>query len=133
MLKLALCVAYGGLLRTESRGAHFREDYLKRDDANWLKRTITAWRDEDDTLPEVTYEDLNIMKMEIPPAFRGYGAKGMTIEHELSKKRQEEVDSIRKKMEEEGKDRFEIQDALMPYDLPVNYKEKNERLGVGYE
>ena len=133
MLKLALCVAYGGLLRTESRGAHFREDYLKRDDANWLKRTLTAWKDEDGTLPEVTYEDLDIMKMEIPPAFRGYGAKGMTIEHELSEKRQEEVDSIREKMEEEGKDRFEIQDALMPYDLPANYKEKNERLGVGYE
>ncbi|MCK7502344.1 MAG: hypothetical protein MZW92_80105 [Comamonadaceae bacterium] len=27
MLKLALCVAYGALARTESRGAHFREDY----------------------------------------------------------------------------------------------------------
>ena len=27
MLKLALCVAYGALQRTESRGAHFREDY----------------------------------------------------------------------------------------------------------
>jgi fumarate reductase flavoprotein subunit len=120
-------------LRTESRGAHYREDYLKRDDANWLKRTLTAWSDPDATLPEVTYEDLDIMKMEIPPAFRGYGAKGMTIEHELSEKRQEEVDAIREKLEAEGKDRFEIQAALMDYELPLNYKDKNERLGVGHE
>ncbi len=133
MLKLALCVAYGGLLRTESRGAHYREDYLKRDDANWLKRTLTAWPDENATLPEVSYEELDIMKMEIPPAFRGYGAKGMTIENPLSQKRQEEVDAIREKLEAEGKDRYEIQAALMDYALPLNYKEKNERLGVGYE
>jgi fumarate reductase flavoprotein subunit len=133
MLKLALCVAYGALLRTESRGAHYREDYLKRDDANWLKRTLTAWPDDDATLPEVSYEELDIMKMEIPPAFRGYGAKGMTIENELSEKRQEEVDAIREKLEAEGKDRFEIQAALMDYELPLNYKDKNERLGVGHE
>ena len=41
MLKVALCVAYGALLRTESRGAHYREDYPKRDDLNWMKRTLT--------------------------------------------------------------------------------------------
>jgi len=133
MLKLALCVAYGGLLRTESRGAHYREDYLKRDDANWLKRTLTAWPDDNATLPTVSYEELDIMKMEVPPAFRGYGAKGMTIDNELSEKRQEEVDAIREKLEAAGKDRFEIQAALMDYELPVNYKDKNERLGVGYE
>lgn len=133
MLKLALCVAYGGLLRTESRGAHYREDYLKRDDASWLKRTLTAWPDDNATLPEVSYEELDITKMEIPPAFRGYGAKGMTIEHELSIKRQDEVDAIREKLEAEGKDRYEIQEALMHYELPLNYKEKNERLGVGHE
>ena len=33
MLKLALCVAYGALTRTESRGAHFRHDYPRRNDA----------------------------------------------------------------------------------------------------
>ena len=33
MLKLALCVAYGALTRTESRGAHFREDFPRRNDA----------------------------------------------------------------------------------------------------
>ena len=131
MLKLSLCVAYGALLRTESRGAHYREDYLKRDDANWLNRTLTSWSNADATLPEVSYEEIDIMTMELPPAFRGYGAKGMIIENELSVKRQVEVDEIKEKMKD--KDRFALQDSLMSYDLPLNYKDKNERYGVGYE
>ena len=128
MLKLALCVAMGARERTESRGAHYREDFLKRDDANWLKRTLTSWK-EGATLPTVSYEDLDIMKMEIPPAFRGYGAKGMIIENELSLKRQEEVDKLREEMEAAGKDRHAIQDALMPFTLQPYYKAKNERFG----
>ena len=43
MLKIAISIAYTALLRTESRGAHYREDYLKRDDAHWLKRTLVRW------------------------------------------------------------------------------------------
>jgi len=30
-------------------------------------------------------------------------------------------------------DRFEIQQALLPYDLPERYRGKNERVGVSYE
>ena len=129
MLKIALCVAKGALQRTESRGAHYREDFLKRDDANWLNRTLTSWPDENQTLPTITYEPLDIMTMELPPAFRGYGAKGMIIEHPDSEKRQAQVDEIVEKLEAEGKDRHEIQDALMSFDLPMNYREKNERVG----
>lgn len=123
MLKVALCVAKGALDRTESRGAHTREDYPKRDDKNWLKRTLTSWK-EGDTMPTVEYEDLDIMKMEIPPGFRGYGAKGMIIENELSAVRQAEVDELTEKLEAEGKDRYEIQDALMPFPLQDEYKRK---------
>ncbi|EKL1892134.1 fumarate reductase flavoprotein subunit [Campylobacter jejuni] len=132
MLKIALCVAYGALLRTESRGAHYREDYPKRDDLNWMKRTNTFWV-EGETLPRIEYEELDIMKMEIPPAFRGYGAKGNIIENPLSEKRQVEVDAIREKMEAEGKGRYEIQNALMPYELQAKYKAPNQRIGVDYE
>lgn len=127
MLKIALCVAYGALLRTESRGAHYREDYPKRDDLNWMKRTNTFWV-EGETLPRIEYEELDIMKMEIPPAFRGYGAKGNIIENPLSEKRQAEVDAIREKMEAEGKGRYEIQNALMPYELQAKYKAPNQRI-----
>jgi fumarate reductase flavoprotein subunit len=126
MLKVALCVAKGARDRTESRGAHYREDYLKRDDKNWLKRTISYWANRDDLEPTLKYEELDIMKMEIPPAFRGYGRKGMIIENPLSKKRQEEVDKI---IAEHKGDRYELQDKLMPYELQPEYKSKNERIG----
>ena len=128
MLKLALCVAMGARERTESRGAHYREDFLKRDDVNWLKRTLTSWK-EGATLPTVSYEDLDIMKMEIPPAFRGYGVKGNIVENPISAERQEIVDKITEEMQSAGKDRHEIQDALMPFELQPYYKAKNERFG----
>jgi succinate dehydrogenase / fumarate reductase flavoprotein subunit len=45
LLDLAEVVTVCALNRTESRGAHSREDYPKRDDANWLKHTL-AWAKE---------------------------------------------------------------------------------------
>lgn len=129
MLKIALCVAKGALDRTESRGAHTREDYPKRDDANWLKRTLTSWEDPNQTLPTVTYEDLDIMKMEIAPGFRGYGAKGMIIEHPNSAIRQAEIEKITQEIQAKGGDRYALQEALMPFNLQPHYKAKNQRLG----
>ncbi len=70
MLKLALCISYGALTRTESRGSHFREDYPKRDDVNWLKRTLATWEENKD-LPTLNYESIKIS--ELPPGDRGYG------------------------------------------------------------
>jgi len=40
MIDLALVVGIGAYTRTESRGAHYRLDYPKRDDVNWLKHTV---------------------------------------------------------------------------------------------
>ncbi|MEK7123402.1 MAG: FAD-binding protein, partial [Patescibacteria group bacterium] len=40
MIKLGIAIASGALNRRESRGSHFREDYPKRDDENFLKRTL---------------------------------------------------------------------------------------------
>ncbi|MDY5202054.1 MAG: fumarate reductase flavoprotein subunit [Sutterella parvirubra] len=128
MLRVALTVAAGAAARKESRGAHFREDFPVRDDVNWLNRTIATWK-EGDTLPTLSYQALDISKMELPPGFRGYGVKNY-IENPESAKRQAEVDAIRAKMEDEGKDRFEIQNALMPYEhlLPKRLQGKNERI-----
>jgi fumarate reductase flavoprotein subunit len=75
MLRLALCVAYGALTRTESRGAHFRHDYPRRNDAEWLHRTLATWKNADDTLPTLAREPIDVMQMELPPGWRGYGAK----------------------------------------------------------
>ncbi len=127
MLKVALCVAYGALLRTESRGAHAREDFPERNDKAWLKRTITKWSSDEQNLPNVDYEAIDIDTMELPPGFRGYG-KNLNIVHEKSETRQNEVDAIKAKFK--ASDRFVIQEALMPFRdrLPQKYQGRNERL-----
>src|SRR2546426_984678 len=40
LVDLAETVVAGALARKESRGAHYRADFPKRDDANWLKYTL---------------------------------------------------------------------------------------------
>jgi len=43
LLSFSEVIVESALLRQESRGAHYRSDFPKRDDANWLKHTL-AWR-----------------------------------------------------------------------------------------
>jgi len=81
MIKLALCTAYGALMRTESRGAHTREDFPERNDQQWLNRTLAHWK-EGDTLPTLSYESATPW-YEIPPGERGYGG-GKIIAAEIS-------------------------------------------------
>jgi len=130
MIKLAQCVAYGALLRTESRGAHAREDFPERNDRDWLKRTLTSWKDDNSDLPDITYEALDVMKMELPPGSRGYGVD-KTILHPDTEKRVVRIQEIKKANKKA--DRFEIQELLNPTPIPEKFKGKNERIGRGYK
>ncbi len=67
MLTVAEVVVAGALARTESRGAHFRRDYPKRDDKNWLKHTL-AYAGADG--PRLEYSAVKITKYQ--PAERHY-------------------------------------------------------------
>jgi fumarate reductase flavoprotein subunit len=127
MLKVALCVAYGALTRTESRGAHFRDDFPRRNDAQWLKRTLASWKSDSDTLPSLAHEALDVTRMELPPGWRGYGAKDY-VDHPETAKRLAEVETIRKNMA--GASRYAVQEALMPYHdlLPPRLRGRNERI-----
>ncbi len=128
MLKLAQCVAFGALQRTESRGAHYRADYPRRDDANWMRRTLASWPDAKATLPKLSYEELDIMGMEIPPGWRGYGARDY-IENPLTPQRQQQIEGILADLGEV--DRHSRQAALMPFKqlLPEHLRGPNQRLG----
>jgi succinate dehydrogenase / fumarate reductase flavoprotein subunit len=59
MMDLAEAILRGAHLRTETRGSHFRNDYPKRDDANWLKHTLAAYSEKG---PVFSYRPVNVDK-----------------------------------------------------------------------
>lgn len=69
MLDVALCIAKGALLRDEFRGAHFKEEFTKRDDENWLKTTIASYDPNQDE-PVISYLPVDIRHLD--PIQRDY-------------------------------------------------------------
>jgi succinate dehydrogenase flavoprotein subunit len=61
LLDLAEVTALSALNRTESRGAHWREDFPKRDDVNWLKHTFVTLQDGKQV---ITYKPVTLTKFE---------------------------------------------------------------------
>jgi succinate dehydrogenase / fumarate reductase, flavoprotein subunit len=62
LLDLAEVTAVSAINRTESRGAHMREDYLERNDAEWLKHTL-AYRDDSGQI-DLRYKPVTIKKFQ---------------------------------------------------------------------
>ncbi|MBC8357906.1 MAG: FAD-binding protein [Candidatus Aminicenantes bacterium] len=59
MLNLAEVITLGALKREETRGSHFRLDFNKRNDKDWLKHTLVT-REEDKA--RISYKDVKINK-----------------------------------------------------------------------
>ena len=64
LIDSAEAMATSALARTESRGAHSRDDFPERDDARWLKHTL-AYRDE--AGPTLRYKPVTVTRFEPKP------------------------------------------------------------------
>ena len=64
MLALAEAVVASALARTESRGAHWREDFPERNDEKWLKHTLVQ---KTDSGISITYKPVTVTRFEPKP------------------------------------------------------------------
>ncbi|MFC1975921.1 FAD-binding protein, partial [Chloroflexota bacterium] len=71
LLTFSEIIVAGALARIESRGAHSRTDFSKRDDENWLKHTL-AHPTEPGQPPTLSYKSVNIDWEKYPPQERKY-------------------------------------------------------------
>jgi len=70
LLSFSEVLVEGAIARKESRGAHYRRDYPKRDDQNWLKHTL-AWKTTDGV--KLTHDKEVVLYMDrFPPKERKY-------------------------------------------------------------
>jgi succinate dehydrogenase / fumarate reductase flavoprotein subunit len=63
LLDTADTITESALNRNESRGAHTREDYPKRDDTNWMKHTF-MWKEKDGIEKKIEYKPVSITQFQ---------------------------------------------------------------------
>ncbi len=71
LLAFSEVIVEGAIARTECRGAHWRTDFPRRDDQNWLKHTL-AHKQRPGEPPKLTYKGVNIDWEKYPPQERKY-------------------------------------------------------------
>lgn len=69
MLQLARVITLGAYNRNESRGAHYKPEFPKRNDEDWLKTTKASFNPEKNG-PDFEYEDVDVSL--IKPRLRDY-------------------------------------------------------------
>ena len=72
MLVLAKIITKGALLRDESRGAHYKPDFVQRDDENFQKTTIAQFDPANPRDPKISYESVDLSQ--VKPRLRNYTA-----------------------------------------------------------
>ncbi|WP_395144252.1 succinate dehydrogenase flavoprotein subunit [Armatimonas sp.] len=72
MLVLAKIITKGALLRDESRGAHYKPDFVQRDDENFQKTTIAEFDPANPRDPKISYESVDLSQ--VKPRLRNYTA-----------------------------------------------------------
>lgn len=67
MLVLARVIAKGALQRDESRGAHYKPDFPRRDDEKFLKTSVASWNEANPRDPKIAYEAVDISQVKPRP------------------------------------------------------------------
>ncbi len=75
LIDVAETIALGALVRTEFRGAHWRQEHQERKDEEWLKHTLISW---DDGEPNIFYRPV-ILEVRTRPTSRKFAATNVRL------------------------------------------------------